>query len=159
MTTPRPSSADGIATAIAAHRQMPGALLPILHAIQDQLGHVPPEAVPLIATALNLSRAEVHGVIRFYHHFRQQPGGDHTVRICRAEACQARGADALIAHAKRALACDFHDTTADGTVTLEPVFCLGRCACGPALMVDEEPHVQVTPARFDALTQRLRSGK
>ncbi len=156
-TTPNPPSDDGISAAIAAHRDEPGALLPILHDIQDRMGYVPAEAVPLIAAALNLSRAEVHGVITFYHHFRQHPGGRHTVHLCRAEACQARGAEALIAHAKAELGCDFHGTTADGTISLEPVFCLGHCASGPSMMIDEEPHAGVTSARFDALTRALRT--
>ncbi len=128
-----------------------GALLPILHAIQAEHGHVPADAVPLIADRLNLSRAEVHGVISYYHHFRQAPAGKHVVQLCRAEACQARGGEALAAHAKQALGIDFHQTTADGRVTLEPVYCLGQCACGPAMMVDDAVHAQVTPLRFDAL--------
>ncbi len=128
-----------------------GALLPILHAIQAENGHVPADAVPLIADRLNLSRAEVHGVISYYHHFRQAPAGQHVVQLCRAEACQARGAEALAAHAKQALGIDFHQTTADGRVTLEPVYCLGQCACGPAMMVDDDVHAQVSPQRFDAL--------
>ena len=114
-----------------------GALLPILHAIQAEHGHVPAEAVPLVADRLNLSRAEVHGVISYYHHFRQVPAGKHVVQVCRAEACQARGGEALAAHAKQSLGMDFHETTADGSVTLEPVYCLGQCACGPAMMVVE----------------------
>ncbi len=128
-----------------------GALLPILHAIQAEHGHVPADAVPLIADRLNLSRAEVHGVISYYHHFRQAPAGKHVVQLCRAEACQSRGAEALAAHAKQAMGIDFHQTTADGRVTLEPVYCLGQCACGPAMMIDDAVHAHVTPQRFDAL--------
>ncbi len=128
-----------------------GALLPLLHAIQAEHGHVPADAVPLLADRLNLSRAEVHGVISYYHHFRTTPAGKHVVQVCRAEACQARGADALVAHAKQKLGIDFHETTSDGSVTLEPVYCLGQCACGPAIMVGEAIHAHVTPQRFDAL--------
>ncbi len=157
MTTPNSPATDGIAAAIAAHRATPGPLLPILHTIQDAMGYVPPEAIPMIAQALNLSRAEVHGVVTFYHHFRQHPGGRHTVRLCRAEACQARGSETLIAHARAELGCDFHGTTADGAISLEPVFCLGHCASGPAMMIDDEPHAAVTPARFDSLIQPLRA--
>lgn len=140
-----------IARIVDARRDMPGALLPILHEIQDTHGHIPAEAVPVIARALNLSRAEVHGVITFYHHFREQPAGRHVVQVCRAEACQSVGADALAAHAQKALGCGFHETTADGRFTLEPVYCLGQCACGPALMVGEQLHARVDARRFDAL--------
>jgi len=142
---------------IAAHAGMPGALLPILHAIQARLGHVPDAAVPLIASALNLSRAEVHGVVSFYHHFRRTPPGRHVVQFCRAEACQARGAAQLEAHVLRSLDCTWHDTTADGAVTLEPVYCLGNCACGPSLMIDDELVGRVDAAAFDARIAELRA--
>jgi len=135
----------------AARRDQPGGLLPALHDIQDLLGHVPPEGVPAIAEVFNLSRAEVHGVVSYYHHFRSAPGGRRTVRICRAEACQAMGADALVEHAQRHLGCKLHETSADGAVTLEAAYCLGLCASSPALMIDETPHARVTPQRFDAL--------
>lgn len=141
---------------IAPHAQSAGALLPILHAIQDRLGYVPAEAVAPIADALNLSRAEVHGVLTFYHYFRREPGGTHVVHLCRAEACQAVGGRELEAHAKRALGTDFHGTSADGRFTLEPVYCLGNCACGPALLVDRELHSRVTPERFDELVAERR---
>lgn len=134
-----------------------GALLPVLHAIQAEHGYVPADAVPVIAERLNLSRAEVHGVLSYYHHFRKAPAGKLVVQLCRAEACQSVGADALAAHATAALACDFHETTADGSVTLEPVYCLGQCACGPAMMVGERVHARVTPEKFDALLARERS--
>lgn len=138
-------------------RSVPGGALPVLHEIQDACGHIPDEAVPLISAAFNLSRAEVHGVISFYHWFREHPAGRHTVRLCRAEACQARGAEALAAHAKAVLGCDFHETSGDGGITIEPVYCLGQCACGPALMVDEERiEVRVTAASFDELVEDLR---
>ncbi|MBK4733948.1 formate dehydrogenase subunit gamma [Noviherbaspirillum pedocola] len=141
---------------IEARRAMSGALLPILHDIQHALGHIPADAVPMVAEALNLSRAEVHGVISYYHHFREQPAGRHVVQICRAEACQARGADALVAHAKSALDCDFHHTSADGAVTLEPVYCLGHCAVGPNIAIDDALFARVSPQRFDMLVAGKR---
>ena len=141
---------------IAAYRDRPGALLPILHEVQDRLGHVPPQAVPLIAKALNLSRAEVHGVVSFYHHFRSRPPGQHVIRICRAEACQAMGAERLVAHAQRALGVKPGDTTGDSAFTLEAVYCLGNCACSPAMLVDDDLHGRVDAERFDALVGELR---
>ena len=134
-----------------------GALLPILHEVQDALGHVPASAVPDIAQALNLSRAEVHGVVTYYHHFRDQPAARHVVQICRAEACQAMGADALVAHAQQQLGCAMHGRSKDGEFTLEPVFCLGLCASSPAMMLDEAPHARMTPQAFDALLAEVRS--
>ncbi|GJQ55517.1 MAG: formate dehydrogenase subunit gamma [Rhodocyclaceae bacterium] len=139
-----------------AHRDRPGALLPVLHAVQGALGHIPPAAVPIIARALNLSRAEVHGVIGFYRHFRSRAPGRHVVQVCRAEACQAVGALELEAHARRALGCGFHATCADGSVTLEPVYCLGNCACGPSVRVDDEIVGRVDARRFDELLAELR---
>ena len=146
-----PDISAKVHAAIEAHRERPGGLMPLLHAVQDTVGYVPPDAVPLIAHALNLSRAEVHGVISFYHHFRTHAPGRHVVQICRAEACQALGARALEAHAKKSLGIDFSQTTEDGAVTLEAVYCLGNCACAPAMMVNGELHGRVTPARFDEL--------
>jgi formate dehydrogenase subunit gamma len=158
----RPSSLsteeqEAVLRACADGKDQPGALLPILHAVQDALGFVPADAVGLIAHQLNLSRAEVHGVVTFYHYFRTQRGGRHIVHLCRAEACQSLGAAALERHAKRSLGVDFHGTSADGAVTLEPVYCLGNCALGPALMIDEELQGRVSPARFDELIQSLRA--
>lgn len=132
-----------------AHR--PGALLPILHAVQDRLGYIPESAVPVIAEVLNLSRADVHGVISFYHLFRTSPPGKRTLYVCRAEACQSMGGRALEAHAKRALGVDFHSTSADGRFSLEPIYCLGNCACSPAVMIDEAVYGRVTPERLDEL--------
>jgi formate dehydrogenase subunit gamma len=130
------------------HRQRPGALLPILHDIQDAMGYIPAEAVPLIAKELNLARAEVHGVLTYYHYFRQKPPGRHVVRVCCAEACQAVGGEALAAHAEARLR--------DGDMTVEPVYCLGLCAIGPAIQVDETTlHAHVTPEKFDALIDAL----
>jgi formate dehydrogenase subunit gamma len=139
---------------IAALRTQPGALLPVLHGVQDALGYVPPGAVPLIADGLNLTRAEVHGVISFYHYFRDARPGQHVLQLCRAEACQALGAAALERHVKQRLGVDFHGTTADGRYTLEPVYCLGNCACGPSLMLDQDLHGQVSIDGFDALLEQ-----
>lgn len=139
------------------HVDLPGALLPMLHAIQDEFGHVPQQAVPIIAKGLNLSRAEVHGVITFYHHFRQHPPGRNVVQVCRAEACQAVGAVALEAHAKKCLGIDFHETTPDGAVTLEAVYCLGNCAVGPSLRVNDDVVGRVSPERFDEIIAELRA--
>jgi formate dehydrogenase subunit gamma len=137
--------------AVNQNRALEGSLLPILHAIQDRLGWIPPRTLPLIAFELNLTRAEVHGVVTFYHYFRQQQPGKHVIYLCRAEACQAVGATSLEAHAKRALGIDFHGTSGDGRYTLEPVYCLGNCATGPSLMIDRELHGRMTPERFDEL--------
>lgn len=150
---PTPADLDAI---IQAHCTLPGATLPILHAIQDAWGYVPDAALPRIATALNRSRAEVQGVVSFYHHFRRTPPGRHVVQVCRAESCLAMGAEALEAHAKATLGIDFHQTSADGAVTLEPVYCLGNCACSPAIRVDDDIHGRMSPRRFDALVAELR---
>jgi len=125
-----------VTAAVARMKSEPGPLLEILHSVQHELGFVPPEAVPLIADALNLSRAEVHGVISFYHHFRDRPAGQHTIKLCRAEACQAMNGHALAEFAKRRLKLDFGETRDDGKVTLEAVYCLGNCACAPSAMID-----------------------
>ena len=127
---------DRIAEILDAHRGLEGPLLPILHAVQEAFGHIPETAIPQIAKALTLSKAEVHGVVSFYHDVRSAPAGRHVLKLCRAEACQTMGADAVADRIKKALGIDWHETTADGRVTLEPVFCLGLCACGPAAMVD-----------------------
>jgi formate dehydrogenase subunit gamma len=134
-----------------AHAGADGALLPILHAIQDKYGYVPETAVPTVAEVLNLSRAEVHGVVTFYHFFRTKPPGKHTLYVCRAEACQSMGSRQLEAHARHKLNIDFHETTADGRFSLEPVYCLGNCACSPAVMVDETVYGRVTPERLDEI--------
>ena len=133
----------------AALKDKPGALLPILHAIQDALGFVPAESVPAIAKALNLSRAEVHGVISFYHYFRDTKPGKHTIHLCRAESCQSMGGKQLEKHVKTRLGIDFHETTADGKFTLEPVYCLGNCACSPAMQIDNEIYGRVSANSFD----------
>ena len=143
--------------AVRSNRDKPGNLLPVLHAVQGSLGYVPPDTIPLIAFELNLSRAEVHGVLSFYHGFLKEKPGRHVLHLCRAEACQSVGAAALEAHAKKTLGVDFHGTTADGAVTLEPVYCLGNCALGPSLMIDDKLCGRVTTARFDQLVGDMRA--
>jgi formate dehydrogenase subunit gamma len=135
---------------VQRHLSLEGPLLPILHAVQSAFGFVPRDALPLIADRLNLSRAEVHGVVTFYHDFRAEPAGRHVVKICRAEACQAVGAEALADHARARIGADWHETSAAG-VTVEPVFCLGLCACGPAALVDGEVVGRLDEARLDAI--------
>ena len=151
MTSLDSSAHQAVTAAVERLKTKPGALLPILHDIQSALGFVPPSAVPIIADGLNLSRAEVHGVISFYHYFRDTKPGRHTIHFCRAEACQSMNQKATEAHAKQALGVDFHGTTANGAFTFEPVYCLGNCACSPAMMVDGELYGRVTPERFDAI--------
>jgi formate dehydrogenase subunit gamma len=143
--------------ALEKMRGEPGPLLEILHAVQEQLGCVPPEAIPPIADALNLSRAEVHGVVSFYHHFRGTPAARTHVQLCRAEACQSMRARELEAHATRALGVNVGETTPDGRVTLDAVYCLGNCACAPAMMVNGELHGRMSPARFDELAREWRA--
>jgi formate dehydrogenase subunit gamma len=138
-----------------ALNEKPGALLPILHEIQNELGYIPPDSVPVIAKALNLSRAEVHGVISFYHYFRETPPGQQTIHLCRAESCQSMGAKQLEDHVKASLNIDFHETTADGQFSLEPVYCLGNCACSPAMQIGEEIYGRVSPATFDEIINTL----
>ncbi|MCV9946074.1 formate dehydrogenase subunit gamma [Rhizobium sp. WYCCWR 11279] len=128
---------------VADLRFLEGPLLPILHEVQQEFGYVPQEAMPVIAEELNLSRAEVHGVVTFYHDYRDHPAGRHVLKLCRAEACQSMGGDALAERVKALLGIDFHQTTLDGSVTLEPVYCLGLCACAPAAMLDGEVYGRV----------------
>ncbi|HTC25660.1 formate dehydrogenase subunit gamma [Dyella sp.] len=134
-------------------KDQPGALLPVLHGVQSELGYVPEDAIPLIAREMNLSRADVHGVVSFYHFFRTHPAGKRVIYLCRAESCQSMGAVKLEQHVKQRLGVDFHQTTKDGAWTLEPVYCLGNCACSPAIMVDDELKGRVTPESFDAWLQ------
>ena len=136
---------------VAEHRERPGPLLEILHAIQAAFGYVPAGAVPVVAEELNISRAEVHGVVTFYHFFRRTPPGAHTVSLCQAESCQSIGAEVLADHAQKRLGIEFHQTTADGRFSLEPIYCLGNCACSPAAMIDGRLYGRVTPEAFDAL--------
>jgi formate dehydrogenase subunit gamma len=136
-------------------KDQPGALMLILRRVQDELGWIPQQSVPLIADVLNLSRAEVHGVISFYHDFRHNPPGRHVVRLCRAESCQAMGAAALAHHVKERLGIDFGQTTADGRISLDAVYCLGNCACSPALTIDNDIYGRVSAARLDTLLASL----
>ena len=135
---------------IAARASGEGTMLPILHDLQAAFGCVPADAVPLVAHALNVTRAEVHGVVTFYHDYRRHPPGRHILRLCRAEACQALGCEALAGHVQQSLRIGWHETTSDDAVTLEPVFCLGLCAIGPAALLDGIPLARLTPAKLDA---------
>ncbi len=143
---------DGL---IERYRNEPGGLLPLLHAVQEALGYVPADAVAPIGRALNLSRAEVHGVITYYHFFRNAKPGRRVVQICRAESCKSVGADALMAHAEDLLGCKSHHTRADGAVTLEPIYCLGLCAMSPAILIDEQPYARMSLAKLDALAKQM----
>lgn len=142
---------ETMAAILADHKGLEGPLLPILHAVQAEFGFIPNDVIQLIADELNITRAEVHGVITFYHDFRDAPAGKHIVKICRAEACQSVGANALSERAFEKLGVDWHGTTANGAVTLEPVYCLGLCACGPAAMVDGKVVGRVDAAKLDKL--------
>jgi formate dehydrogenase subunit gamma len=135
-------------------KDKPGALMFILRRVQDALGWVPPDSVPMIAKILNLSRAEVHGVVTFYHDFRHHPPGASVIKVCRAESCQAMGAVALAEHIKKRLNCDFGQTTADGAFTLDAVYCFGNCACSPAVMVNGKLLGRVSPDRFDEVLEK-----
>jgi formate dehydrogenase subunit gamma len=157
MTSPYERSRDEAwneqrgAEIIAEHRDREGATLVILHALQEAFGYVPEPAIPMVATALNLSRAEVYGVFTFYHDFRKQPAGRHILKLCRAEACQAAGGDALAARAEKQLGIALGGTTADERVTLEPIYCLGLCATAPSAMLDGRLVGRLDEARIDAL--------
>lgn len=140
-----------ILATVERHRHRDGPLIEVLHDVQAEFGCIPPGSVPVIARALNLSRAEVHGVVTFYHHFRTRAPGRHVLQICRAESCQAAGGRAIESHAQNRLGVGFGETTPDGRLTLEAVYCLGLCACSPAAMLDHEVHGRVTPERLDAL--------
>lgn len=146
---------DMIRDEVNALKHKPGALLPILHAVQNRIGYIPEGAVAIIAEALQQTRAEVHGVISFYHHFRTHPVGSNVLHVCRAEACQSMGGRALEAHIKARLGVDYHGTTADNEFTLEPVYCLGNCACAPSIRVNDDIHGRMTPQKFDRLADRL----
>lgn len=158
MNSPEPFTAERAVEIVSAHADQDGALLPVLHALQHAFGCVPPEAVPIVAGALNLSRADVHGVVTFYHDYRQAPASGRVLKLCRAEACQARGGNAAIAAVEKALGVAMGETTKDGKVTLEPTFCLGLCASGPAAMLDEKIVARLDdPARLKALIEEARS--
>lgn len=158
VTTISSSQLEKIKTHIASHQDMPGALLPLLHVIQDDIGYVPEESFPFISKALALSIAEVHGVVTFYHHFRTHPAGKHILQICRAESCQAMGSEELEADVKAHLGVDYHQTTADGEITLLPVYCLGNCACSPAVMMDEEVYGRMNQQKVAELISEVKHG-
>lgn len=141
---------------VEAMRDLEGPLLPILHRLQETFGHVPADALPVVADGLNLSRAEVHGVVSFYHDFRRAPAGRHVLRLCRAEACQSMGADEIAALVERALGVALGETSADGAVTLEPVYCLGLCACAPSAMLDGEPIGRLDAAAVAEIADEVR---
>jgi formate dehydrogenase subunit gamma len=141
---------------LAEHQGVEGALLPILHAVQAAFGHVPEAALPQIAAHQNISKAEAYGVMTFYHDFRAKPAGTHVLKLCRAESCKAMGADRVAAHARKTLGIDWHETTPDGKITLEPVFCLGLCACGPSALIDGKVVGRVDEARLDQIVKGMR---
>ncbi len=155
MPAPEPWNAERAADVIARHRDAPGALLPLLHALQEVFGCIPDAAAPLVAEALNLSRAEVHGVVSFYHDFRREPAGRHVLKLCQAEACQSMGCRSLAAEVERRLGLRLGETTADGRVTVEAVYCLGLCATAPSAMLDGQVVGRLTPARVETLLETL----
>ncbi|MGN6466863.1 MAG: formate dehydrogenase subunit gamma [Rhizobiaceae bacterium] len=134
-----------------------GPLLPILHGVQEEFGYVPDEALPVIARALNLSRADVYGVVSFYHDYRSQPAGRHVLKVCRAESCQAMGGDEMADRLRSALGVDWHQTTRDGAVTLEPVYCLGLCACSPTAMLDGEVIGRLDEEKIGEIAAEVRA--
>ncbi len=160
MAPSSPHSPDTISSVTdsicAKHANTDGALLIILNAVQDELGYIPKSAVPIIAKQQNLSRAEVHGVISFYHLYRDAPGGKNTVYICCAEACQAMGARDLMQHASKHLGVESHQTTSDNLFNLEPIYCLGNCACAPAVMINDTLHAKVSPQNFEKIIEEAR---
>lgn len=144
-----------VAALVERRKDEPGALLPILHGVQDKLGYVPQQVLPLIAAGLNLSRAEVHGVVSFYHYFLSSAPGKNKIQICRAESCQAMGSRSLEAHAKQTLGIDYHQTSADGEFTLLPVYCLGNCACSPSVRIGNDVYGNIDVEKFDQLVSGL----
>lgn len=155
MTAPQPFEATRASEIIAAHLHLEGPALPILHAMQDVFGCVPKQAVPLIAEALNVSRAEMHGIVTFYHDFREEPTGRHVIKVCRAEACQSRGGREIGDRIAELLGIDWYETTADGRVTLEPVYCLGLCTHGPSAMVDGKPFARLDKVGAERLVEEV----
>ncbi|MBZ9982184.1 MULTISPECIES: formate dehydrogenase subunit gamma [unclassified Mesorhizobium] len=149
--------ASRTAAIIQELKDLEGPLLPILHNIQEEFGHVPQAALPVIADGLNLSRAEVHGVVTFYHDFRARPAGRHVLKLCQAEACQSMGSDVVAARIKQLLGIDFHETAKDGSVTLEPVYCLGLCACSPSAMLDGEVIGRLDNEKIEEIVAKVRS--
>lgn len=161
MNKPNELTAEAtIQALIHAHQDEPGALLPLLHAIQDALGYIPETSLAVIGKALNLSRAEVYGVVSYYHHFRQSPPAKHTLQVCCAEACQARGANQLIDQIERKLGCKMHGQTTNGNIALEPIYCLGQCAVGPNILVDETTlHARVDESVINQVVDALGAAK
>ena len=153
------SMAERVRAVVAVHQGERGALLPILHGVQAEFGYISPEMVPVIAAELNLSKAEVHGVISFYSDFRSEPAGRTVVKLCRAEACQSVGAERLVAHAQQVFGVKLGQTTPDGTVTLDQVFCLGNCALGPAAQINGRLHGRLDESRLDALILGAETGR
>jgi formate dehydrogenase subunit gamma len=158
VTSVTSSQLEKIEAHIAAHKNVPGALLPLLHAIQDDIGYVPESVYPQISKALALSVAEVHGVVTFYHHFRSHQKGKHVLQLCRAESCQAMGSAVLEEHTKKYLNVDYHQTTSDGAISLEPVYCLGNCALSPSVMLDDEVYGRVDSLMVIELINEVRNG-
>jgi formate dehydrogenase subunit gamma len=152
-----PWNAERASEIIARYRHLEGATLPILHALQEHFGCVPTDAVPLVADALNLSRAEIHGTVTFYHDFRKEPPGRRVLKLCRAESCQAAGGDALAARAEQRLGVQMGDTTLDRRVTLEPVYCLGLCHSSPAAMLDKQVFGMLDEEKLDRLVQEAQA--
>jgi formate dehydrogenase subunit gamma len=157
MQTQGTQAAARAAAIIEELKDLEGPLLPILHGIQEEFGHVPAETLPVIAEALNISKAEVHGVVTFYHDYRKQPAGRHVLKLCQAEACQSMGSDAIAARMKQLLGIGFHETAKDGSVTLEPVYCLGLCACAPSAMLDGEVIGRLDEEALEAIAAEVRA--
>ena len=147
---------DKVSECIERFKDKPGALLPLMHAIQDNIGYIPEDCYPQIAKAYNHSVAEVHGFVTFYHHFRRHSAGKNVLQICRAESCQSMGSDAIEAYCKQTLGIDHHQTTEDNLITLEPIYCLGNCACSPAVMINEEVIGRVTKEKINDLIKKLK---
>ncbi|HEX5431500.1 MAG TPA: formate dehydrogenase subunit gamma [Bryobacteraceae bacterium] len=156
MSNAQPWDADRAQSRINELQHLPGALLPILHALQEEFGYIDKAAIPLVAEVLNISRAEVHGVIGFYHDFRQSPPGRHVLKMCRAEACQSMGCDRTITHVEKRLGAKLGQTTEDGSFSVDQVFCLGLCAMSPAAMLDDKPYGRVSPEVADFLIDSAR---
>ncbi|WP_367716678.1 formate dehydrogenase subunit gamma [Nitratireductor sp. GISD-1A_MAKvit] len=157
MQQARTEIASAVEPIIDRWKNEEGPLLPILNGIQRELGHVPRDSLPIIAEALNLSRAEVYGVVSFYHDYREKPAGRHVLKLCRAEACQSMGGDAIAEKLQKLLGIKFHETSADGAVTLEPVYCLGLCACAPSAMLDGEVIGRIDEARAEEIAAEVRA--
>jgi formate dehydrogenase subunit gamma len=147
---------DKVSECIEKFKDKPGALLPLMHAIQDNIGYIPEDCYPQIAKAYNHSVAEVHGFVTFYHHFRRYPAGKNVLQICRAESCQSMGSEALEAYCKQTLGIDYHQTTEDNLITLEPIYCLGNCACSPAVMMNDKVIGRVTKEKINDLIKKLK---